>query len=207
MSREDSSARATRLRASFDDMSSPYVYTACSSDDIADVYAIERASYPADEAASLESLTMRCAEANEFFMLCRCSSTTAIIGYVCSTLTARETLDHDSMTTHDASGSTLCVHSVVVAPSWRSRGVGKALLGRYCDEWIFGDARLRQRVRVMRLLCKDNLIAFYQTYGGFTLDGESSVVHGAETWFDMHRRASSRIASSRLGAHTSLSAC
>lgn len=169
-------------------MSSPYAYAACSSEDIEEVYAIERASYPADEAASLASLTMRARDANEFFMVCRSARDQTLIGYVCSTLTARETLDHDSMTTHDPSGSTLCVHSVVVSPEWRLRGVGKAMLKRYCDEWIFGDAsHLRQRVRAMRLLCKENLIAFYETHGGFTLEGESSVVHGAETWFDMRR--------------------
>ena len=169
----------------------PCAYAACARDDVAEIYAIERASYPADEAASLASLTMRASEANEFFMVCRLADDDArtIIGYVCATLTARDALEHDSMTTHDARGTTLCVHSVVVAPEWRARGVGAAMLARYCDEWIFGDASPRRpRVRVMRLLCKANLIAFYEKHGGFTLEGESSVAHGAETWYDMSRR-------------------
>ena len=41
------------------------------------------------------------------------------------------------------------------------------------------------KVRRVRLLCKENLIPFYERYGGFALEGASAVEHGAETWFDM----------------------
>ena len=43
----------------------------CRREDLARVTAVERASYPADEAASASSLEMRQREAGEFFMVAR----------------------------------------------------------------------------------------------------------------------------------------
>ena len=49
-------------------------------------------------------------------------------GYVCGTCCQGSELTHESMTEHDASGQTLCIHSVVVSDKFRRRGYATALL-------------------------------------------------------------------------------
>jgi len=69
----------------------------------------------------------------------------------------------------------------------RRRGVGGKLLETYL---MYLKARNNDRKRdnqselkSVRLLCKKNMIPFYQN-GGFTLLGESEVTHGKDVWFD-----------------------
>lgn len=184
---------------------------------------MERASYPADEAASAVSLEMRQREAGEFFMVARAvdsmdssglegarasdaSGTAAaeraaldadarsIVGYVCGTLASGDVLDESTMSSHDPSGDVLAIHSVCVDERFRRRGVAASALAHYVARWIVHDETQNEnddttttttKVRRVRLLCKENLIPFYERYGGFALEGASAVEHGAETWFDM----------------------
>ena len=122
----------------------------CRREDLARVTAVERASYPADEAASATSLEMRQREAGEFFMVARAvdesmdssglerarasdaSGTAAaaldadarsIVGYVCGTLASGDVLDESTMSSHDPSGDVLAIHSVCVDERFRRRGV------------------------------------------------------------------------------------
>ena len=167
--------------------------------DLDAVAAMEAASYPADEAASAATLRRRAADAREFFMVALLDG--AVVAYVCGTLAARDALDAATMSSHDPLGRTLCVHSVCASPSARRRGFGGAALRRYVDDWIgFGAPRhraralgdARDRVDVIRLLCKRELIEFYERHGGFRCSGESSVTHGRETWFECARRRDPR---------------
>ena len=197
----------------------------CRREDLARVTAVERASYPADEAASASSLEMRQREAGEFFMVARAvdesmdssgldrarasdaSGTAAaaldadarsIVGYVCGTLASGDVLDESTMSSHDPTGTVLAIHSVCVDERFRRRGVAASALAHYVSRWIVHDDAPREnddddddttttttKVRRVRLLCKENLIPFYERYGGFALEGASAVEHGAETWFDM----------------------
>ena len=193
----------------------------CRREDLARVTTMERASYPADEAASAVSLEMRQREAGEFFMVARAvdsmdssgegarasdaSGTAAaeraaldadarsIVGYVCGTLASGDVLDESTMSSHDPSGDVLAIHSVCVDERFRRRGVAASALAHYVARWIVHDETQNEnddtttttKVRRVRLLCKENLIPFYERYGGFALEGASAVEHGAETWFDM----------------------
>ena len=198
----------------------------CRREDLARVTTMERASYPADEAASAMRLEMRQREAGEFFMVARAvdsmdssvlegarasdaSGTAAaeraaldadarsIVGYVCGTLASGDVLDESTMSSHDPSGDVLAIHSVCVDERFRRRGVAASALAHYVARWIVHDDTRREndddddttttptKVRRVRLLCKENLIPFYERYGGFALEGASAVEHGAETWFDM----------------------
>ena len=126
----------------------------CRREDLARVTAVERASYPADEAASASSLEMRQREAGEFFMVARAvdsmdssvlegarasdaSGTAAaaldadarsIVGYVCGTLASGDVLDESTMSSHDPSGDVLAIHSVCVDERFRRRGVAASAL-------------------------------------------------------------------------------
>ena len=89
-------------------------------------FAIEAVSYPADEAATLENLQLRAEVAGEYFW--GVSEGGALEGFICGTLTCGDTLTEESMSAHDPAGSTLCIHSVVVAEERRRLGLGSAML-------------------------------------------------------------------------------
>eukprot|EP00968_Pinguiococcus_pyrenoidosus_P013410 scaffold1220_cov259-Pinguiococcus_pyrenoidosus.AAC.82 len=90
-------------------------------------FALETASYPADEAASLDSLQFRQAHAGEYFYGAFDGSE-ALRGFVCATVAPGDELTQETMAEHHPDGSTLCIHSVVVASDLRRKGI--ALQGR-----------------------------------------------------------------------------
>ena len=166
----------------------------CSPEDLPAVAEMEANSYPPDEKASPESLAFRQQNANEFFLvgMARSDTQTAelepsstpaedvLVSYVCGTLTSGTTLTHETMSEHDPAGTTLCVHSVVTCGSRRREGIGTKTLRAYC-RWV---ATHYEDVETIVLLCKKHLIGFYEG-AGFKMVGESSVVHGADQWYDM----------------------
>ncbi|KAL8280586.1 hypothetical protein RQP46_006909 [Phenoliferia psychrophenolica] len=140
---------------------------------------IELASFPPDEAASLDSLTYRQQHAPSLFLGVFTSSPRTLIAFTCATLTPSSTLSHASMSTHVPSAPFVAIHSVCVDALYRRKGVALALLTEYL-------VRLRQQpnLKGARLITHHNLIPLY-TQAGFKLVGESQVVHGAEKWFEM----------------------
>jgi len=121
-----------------------------------------------------------------------------IVGFVCGTLAAGQHLTHSSMSQHNPQGSllcgiivcgfsltqsyadTLCIHSVVVAPSFRRQKVGTKMLQEYMEAIALNCTEVHQ----MRLLCKANLKSFYASCG-FVEVGESDVKHGQDKWYEM----------------------
>ena len=157
------------------------------------IIAAEIASYPADEAASPESLRYRLANAPGVFKAAVTvvsgpdgddgDAAPALVGFVCGTCCQGSTLTHDTMTVHDPEGTTLCIHSVVVLEQYRRRGVGRWLVDAYVSAIIAE----KPGIELIVLMCKKGLIDFYSSAGGFTLVGQSAVVHGADPWFEMRR--------------------
>lgn len=73
--------------------------------DVAAAFALEEVSYPADEAATLEKLQMRQAQAGEFFYGGYVEG--SLKAFVCGTLTTDTTLTEESMSGHAPTGTTL----------------------------------------------------------------------------------------------------
>ena len=144
---------------------------------VAAAFALEAASYPADEAASLEKLQLRAEQAGDFFW--GVTESGSLQSFVCGTLTCSDTLTEESMSVHDPEGTTLCIHSVVVAEKLRRRGLGCAMLKAYVKQ-----VSEHTSVRAILLMCKKPLIPFYAD-ASFALVGQSDVVHGADPWFEM----------------------
>eukprot|EP00397_Hematodinium_sp_SG-2012_P059722 GEMP01076901.1.p1 GENE.GEMP01076901.1~~GEMP01076901.1.p1 ORF type:complete len:176 (+),score=45.16 GEMP01076901.1:38-565(+) len=155
-------------------------------------YTLEKAGYPADEAAAEKTLIYRQEVAGSFFYGLfgdvadgdndvvtknpdACLPVDSLVGFVCSTLAQGE-LTEETMTKHDANGATLCIHSVVVAEKHRRRKLATKMLAAYLDAVA--------REKTVRLLCHDALIPLYKGVG-FELLGKSKVVHGAALWYDM----------------------
>jgi len=147
------------------------------STDLAPAYAIEKAGYPADEAASREQLEMRNREAPDYFWAAYADG--QLVGFVCGTLSGADKLTDESMSKHEADGTTLCIHSVVVTEALRRRKLATWMLQQYL-------LAVREHGGAKRavLLCKEHLVCLYEG-AGFTLVGKSDVVHGADPWMEM----------------------
>lgn len=107
------------------------------------------------------------------------------IGYITSTLSNSPSLTHASMSSHTPGGSSVCIHSVAVVPTFRRWGIALGLLNEYI-------ARLRrrkeedgtQKIQRVLLITHDELKNLYAK-AGFQWVGKSSVAHGARDWFEM----------------------
>ena len=100
------------------------------------------------------------------------------MGFICSTLSKSESLTHESMTTHDSEGKTICIHSVCVDPGHQRQKVGSALLEEYIRRWTDGP------YDGISLIAHEELVDFYVA-AGFKLIGKSGVVHGSKPWFEL----------------------
>jgi arylalkylamine N-acetyltransferase len=134
--------------------------------DLQSIIDLETASYPADEAATPDRLEFRLENAGEYFLVAVAPPTNAnatssgvdalqVVGFVCSTLTAANSLTHESMATHEPQGSLLCVHSVCVEQGQRRRGVGSKLMRAYINFIAQSSANVTE----IRLLCKEHLVS------------------------------------------------
>lgn len=85
------------------------------------------------------------------------------------------------MSTHDASGTSVCIHAVCVDPAYRRRGIAVALLTEYV-------ARLAQSGLYERalLITHEELRGLYEK-AGFEWLGRSKVVHGSKPWYEMRK--------------------
>ena len=54
-----------------------------------------------------------------------------IVGFVCGTQTSASTLTHASMSSHEPEGALLCIHSVVIEPGQRRKGLATKILRAY----------------------------------------------------------------------------
>eukprot|EP00239_Pterosperma_sp_CCMP1384_P007878 CAMPEP_0197855514 /NCGR_PEP_ID=MMETSP1438-20131217/26783_1 /TAXON_ID=1461541 /ORGANISM="Pterosperma sp., Strain CCMP1384" /LENGTH=194 /DNA_ID=CAMNT_0043470653 /DNA_START=232 /DNA_END=816 /DNA_ORIENTATION=+ len=150
----------------------------CEGADTPRVAELEAAGFPEDEAASLESIQFRCDRAGDLFLVAVKGEN--IIGFVNGTLTAGSKLHHDTMSQHDPSGETLCIHSVCVQQDQRRNKVGTKMLKSYIQ---FVQASTPS-IRRIALICKEYLVEFY-TSCGFEMVGPSDIVHGKDPWFEM----------------------
>ena len=140
---------------------------------------IEERSYPSDEAASLSSLVYRQEYAPDFF---RCAIVEGkVVGFVCATRCAA--FDHESMSTHNAEGPLLAIHSVVVQEEFRRQGVATKMLRDYIATV---EAMQDGGVETMVLMAKNHLLGFY-VKAGFAVLRLSDIVHGQEPWFHLER--------------------
>lgn len=78
------------------------------------IHELEAASYPEDEAATYDKLKFRIENASNVFLVALSAEGDGepkVVGFVCGTQTRASKLTHESMSTHDADGALLCIHS------------------------------------------------------------------------------------------------
>lgn len=142
--------------------------------------AIEEASYPEAEAASIESIKKRLAQFPSCFWILE-NDNKEIVSFINGMLTNREDLTDDMYVhpqIHDADGCWLMVFSVVTNPKYRGNGYAGILMKQ-----VIEDLRMEKRKGIV-LTCKEKLIRFYSQFG-FQNEGISASVHGNVTWYQM----------------------
>lgn len=143
------------------------------SNDVEDITDLETASFPADEAASRETIEYRLASAGKYFYSYRnLALNNELVGFVNGTCIADDCICHESMTNHDKSGRCLVVHSVTIKSTYRRHGLGTTMLKAYVQKMI-GEAS----IDCILLLSKANMVPFYLACG-FQVVRLSGVEHG-----------------------------
>jgi len=143
------------------------------------IVALEQSSYPSDEAASRERIHMRLTGASEFFQGAFLPDNTWV-GFLNATLSRKSTLDHESMFCHEPDGQHLCIHSVVVKPEFRRRGVGTAMM----KEYVRQIQRRSPPILELVLICKPHMVKLYLD-AGFRDCGKSRIEYGSSGWIEM----------------------
>eukprot|EP00534_Pseudo-nitzschia_fraudulenta_P015671 CAMPEP_0201247082 /NCGR_PEP_ID=MMETSP0852-20130820/52890_1 /ASSEMBLY_ACC=CAM_ASM_000632 /TAXON_ID=183588 /ORGANISM="Pseudo-nitzschia fraudulenta, Strain WWA7" /LENGTH=412 /DNA_ID=CAMNT_0047545433 /DNA_START=12 /DNA_END=1250 /DNA_ORIENTATION=- len=163
-------------------------------DDIPRCFDIETASYPSDEAATMESLMNRQKHAGDYFLLC---TTTAgddggetVLGFVCATR-CHEFTEESMSSLHFPDGKLLAIHSIAVDEKHRRRGIATRLLNRYVrdvleqeEERQGSQAESNDPIESIVLIAKQHLLGFYVRCG-FRVNRPSPIVHGKELWYDL----------------------
>jgi ribosomal protein S18 acetylase RimI-like enzyme len=147
--------------------------------DLDQCFEVESAGFPEEEAASRESIQTRIETFPQGFLVAEMDG--RIIGIVNSAATDKEDLADEElkkMVGHVADGRNLVVFSLAVLPQYQKRGFARQLMMRFIE-----DARLLGKKKVL-LMCKSNLIAYYERMG-FTHIGLSSSTHGGAEWHEM----------------------
>ncbi|KAJ1926383.1 hypothetical protein IWQ60_003827 [Tieghemiomyces parasiticus] len=151
-------------------------------DDVAAAHCLEAKSYPSSEAGSLASLAYRQRVAPDLF-LGLYAPDFELRGFVCATASAEDSLTAASMEHHDPVGRYVLIHSVVVDPQYRRRGLASALLRAFHRH--VADLPGTPYLRLL-LIAHEPLFDLYQR-AGYQLRGPSPVVHGPDAWFEFAR--------------------
>ncbi|OQR85216.1 hypothetical protein ACHHYP_12084 [Achlya hypogyna] len=157
------------------------------SDDVAAAHALEAASFPTDEAATIAQLEQRLADAGAYFLGAYVDG--AIVGFANGTLLPERAVTTEALLAHDPDGSFLCIHSVVVAASHRRQGFASQMLRAYIARVV--DAQLSctnmialAHVQALLLVAKPALVQLYVAVG-FRVTRLSPVVHGRDAWLEL----------------------
>lgn len=111
-----------------------------------------------------------------------------LIGHVCGTQSALDDYTKESMSIHTPYSPSICVHSVCLVESFRSKGIGSRMMREYFSrvQWYrFTQDVSRRKPKRILLLCHDEKKRFYEKLG-FVCKGKSDVVYGAGVWYEMH---------------------
>ena len=148
-------------------------------EDLDSSYAIEITCFPADEAASKDNMRTRLTSFPQGYLVAELDN--ILVGHINSGATDKDDISDEAlkaMIGHDADGENLVVFSVAVHPDYQRQGIASALMGAYI--------RLAKQMNksTVLLLCKENLVNFYNNLG-FENRGRSASTHGGAVWYEM----------------------
>ena len=89
------------------------------------------------------------------------------------------------MSKHVPGSSSVCIHSVCVAPEYRKQKVGLGLINEYVSRLSSSRGDSKPYARIL-LIAHEELRGFYEQ-AGFEWVGRSAVVHGSKPWYEMRK--------------------
>jgi ribosomal protein S18 acetylase RimI-like enzyme len=147
--------------------------------DFDDCYRVESACYTSD-GATKEKIQKRIKLFPEGFLVAEYGD--RVIGLINSASTDKEDITDEElkdMVSHDKDGRNMIIFSLAVLPKFRGDGISKQLMLRFIE--VSKDLKKEK----ILLLCKSELIPYYQNYG-FLYGGKSKSKHGGFEWYEMY---------------------
>ena len=150
--------------------------------DLEECHAVEISGFPPEEAASRETIRLRIASFPDGFLVAEVNG--RVVGILNSAATDKEDISDEELKQligHDPAGKNMVVFALAVLPEFRKRGAARRLMESFVEE-----ARARGK-KIILLLCKTHLIAYYERLG-FVHTAKSSSTHGGAEWHEMRLR-------------------
>lgn len=149
--------------------------------DLEELYRIETACFPANQAASKQTLSDRLIAYPQHFWLIEVHG--AIAGLINGMATDNERIVDEmfkNVYLHNEAGAWQSVFGLAVDPIHQNKGYAGKLLNH-----IFNAAKQQKRKGIV-LTCEKHLIPYYEKFG-FSNLGLSASVHGGDVFFDMRK--------------------
>ncbi len=147
--------------------------------DVDGCYKAEYACYTSD-GATKEKIRKRITLFPEGFLIAE--SKGKIIGIINSASTDKEDITDEElkdMTGHINNGRNMVIFSLAVLPEFQGNGISKQLMARFIEV-----SRALKKENIL-LICKSELIPYYQNYG-FLYSRKSNSKHGGFEWHEMY---------------------
>jgi ribosomal protein S18 acetylase RimI-like enzyme len=147
--------------------------------DLEGCFEVENLSYTTD-GASKEKVEKRINVFPEGFLVAELEG--KIVGIVNGTSTNKEDLSDEElkeMAGFDKKGKNLIIFSLAVLPSFRCQGIAKQLMDKFIET-----AKRLKKEKIL-LICKDDLIHYYEKIGFIYLT-KSKSTHGGFSWHEMY---------------------
>ena len=149
--------------------------------DVGGCYRTESACYTSD-GATREKILKRIMLFPKGFLIAE--SDGEIIGLINSASTDKEDITDEAlkdMVGHVKDGRNMVIFSLAVLPEFQGNGISKQLMVRFIEI-----SRSLEKEKIL-LICKSDLIPFYQSFG-FLYGGKSKSQHGGFEWHEMYLR-------------------
>ena len=148
-------------------------------EDVQSCYQIESMCFEPSEAATLEKVRSRQQQYSDGFLVAEYEN--RVIGFInCGATDKPDLADEEfkDMIGHNPAGKNLVIFSVAVTPEFQKSGVSRRLMENFLER-----AKDQDKESVF-LLCKTNLVSYYEKFG-FKNCGESQSEHGGFSWWEM----------------------
>lgn len=143
-------------------------------------FVVERRCFLPAEAASQEKIEKRIRLFPQGFLVAELDK--QIVGFINGAATPQEEIaaaEFKDMVGHETDGRNMVAFALAVVPEFRRKGIARQLMSGFIDV----ASRLKKE-KVM-LICKSNLISYYESFG-FIYAGESASTHGGSRWHEMY---------------------
>jgi ribosomal protein S18 acetylase RimI-like enzyme len=148
-------------------------------EDLDECYLVEISGFPPEEAATRETIKLRIDTFPQGFFVAEMEG--RVVGMLNSAATDKVDLSDEELKQligHNPHGQNMVVFALAVLPEFQKRGIANQLMSRFVEA-----ARARRKKNVL-LMCKQNLIAYYERMG-FRHVGLSRSRHGGAEWHEM----------------------